>query len=90
MVDETNFKVASVADIGLFVTQITFAVTEIIIKEDMITSSVARITYIVAGMTFKVAVVTYSVAKITSVVNETIFKVAVITFFSGQDYFCNG
>ena len=38
-VAEITFKVASVADIGLLVAEITFVVSEIIIKEDVITSS---------------------------------------------------
>ena len=40
--DEITFKVASVADISLFVAKITFVVAEIIIREHVITSSVAK------------------------------------------------
>ena len=35
---QITFKVASVADVSLLVAKITFAVSEIIIKEDVITS----------------------------------------------------
>ena len=79
--DEIIFKVASVADISLFVAKIIFIVAEIIIKEHVITSSIAKSTYIVAEITLQVVVVTYSLAKITFVVDETTFKVAMITFF---------
>ena len=48
VVDQIAFKVASVADISLLVTEITFVVGEIIIKEDVITSYLAKITFIVA------------------------------------------
>ena len=37
-VAQLTFKVASAADISLLVAKITFAVSEIIIKEDVITS----------------------------------------------------
>ena len=60
---------------------------EIIIKEHVITSTVAKITYVVAEVMFKLVVVTSSVAKIIFVVNETTFKVAVIHFFSGHYHF---
>ena len=62
--DEIIFKVASVADISLFLAKITFVVAEIIIMEHVITSSVAKITYAVAKITLKVVVVTSSVANI--------------------------
>ena len=39
------------ADISLFVAKITFVVAEMIIKEHVITSSVAKITYIVDAIT---------------------------------------
>ena len=86
--DEITFKVASVADISLFVAKITFVVAEIITKEHVITSSVAEIIYVLAEIILKV-VVTCSVAKITFAGDETTFKVAVITFFGGQDHFCS-
>ena len=76
---QITFKVASVADISLFVANIASIVAELIIKEHVVTSSVAKITYIVAEITFKVVVVTSSEVKITFVVDETTFKV--ITFF---------
>ena len=63
--DEITFKVASVADISLLVVKITFVVAELIIKEQVITSSVAKITYVVAEITFKVVIGTSPVAKIT-------------------------
>ena len=50
--DEKTFKVASVADISLFVAKITFAVAEIIIREHVITSSLAKITYVVGKNVF--------------------------------------
>ena len=53
-----TFKVASVADISLFVAKITFVVAEIIIREHVITSPVDKITYVVAKITLKVVVVT--------------------------------
>ena len=53
---------ASVADISLLVTNITYVVAEIIIKEDVITSYVAKITFIVTEIICKVGVVTSSVA----------------------------
>ena len=88
--DEITFKVASVADISLFIAKITFVVSEIIIKEHVITSSVSKTTYVVAKITFKVVTVTSLVAKITFVVDETTFEEAVIHFFSGQDHACSG
>ena len=57
-----TFKVASMAEISLLVTKISFVVAEIIIKEDVITSYVAKITFIVAEIICKIAVVTSSVA----------------------------
>ena len=36
--DLNTFKVASVADISFLVAKVTFAVSEIVIKEDVITS----------------------------------------------------
>ena len=42
VVDETSFKVGPVADIIVFVAMNTFVVAEIIIKENVITSSVVR------------------------------------------------
>ena len=86
----TPFKVASVADIRLFVAKITLVVAAIIIKEHVITSSVDKITYVVAEITLKVVVVISSLAKITYLVGETTFKVAVIIFFSGLDHPCSG
>ena len=53
------------ADISLLVVKITFVVAELIIKEQVITSSVAKITYVVAEITFKVVIGTSPVAKIT-------------------------
>ena len=88
--NEIIFKVASVADISLFVFNIAFVVAKIIIKEPVITSSVATITYVLAEIIFKVVVVTSSVAKITFVVDEKTFKVAVIVFFRDQYHFCSG
>ena len=44
VVAQIPFKVASVADISLFVAKITFVVAEIIIRKHVITSSVAKIT----------------------------------------------
>ena len=78
---ELTFEVASVADINLFVANITFVVAEIIIKEYVITSPVAKITYVVAEITLKVVEVTSSVATITFVVDEKTF------FCSGCDNF---
>ena len=83
--DEITYKVASVAEISLFVANITFVVAELIIKEHVITSSVANITYLVAEITLKLVVITSSVAKIAFVVNETTLKVPKSLFFSGQD-----
>ena len=57
--DAITFKVASVADINLFVVKTTYLVAEIIIQEHVFTSSVAKITYVVAEITFKVAVITF-------------------------------
>ena len=57
--DDITFKVATVADISLFVAKITSVMAEIIIKEHLITSSVAKITYVVAEITFKVALITF-------------------------------
>ena len=56
---EIAFKVASVADISLFVTKITFVVAEIIIKEHVITSSVDKIIFVVDETIFKVAVIIF-------------------------------
>ena len=67
--DEITFRVASVADISLFVTKMEFVA--------------AKITYVVAAITLKVVVVTSLVVKISFVVDETAFKVAMITLFSG-------
>ena len=67
--DEITFKVASVADISLFVAKITFVVAEINIREHVITYSVAKITYVVGEITLKVVVVTSSMAKIIFVVD---------------------
>ena len=53
---QITFKVASVTDISLLVTKITFVVAEIIIKEDVITSYVAKITFIMVEIICKVAV----------------------------------
>ena len=58
---QITFKVASVADISLLVTKITFSVVEIIIREDVIISYVAKITFRVAEIC-KVALVTSSLA----------------------------
>ena len=65
-------------DTSLFVVKITFVVAELIIKENVITSSVAKITYVVAEITFKLVMLTPPVVKITFVVDETTFKVAEI------------
>ena len=43
---QITFKVASVVDISLLVTEITFVVAEIMIKDDVIISYVAKITFI--------------------------------------------
>ena len=77
------FKVASVADIRLLVTKITFVVAQIIIREDLITSYVATLTFVVDEITFKVASVadiSLFVASITFVVADIIIKKHVITF----------
>ena len=52
--DEITFKVASVANISLFVAKITFVVAEIIIREHVITSSLAKLTYVVAKIILNV------------------------------------
>ena len=62
------------ADISLFVDKITFLVAEIVIREHVITSSVAKITYVVAKITLKVVVVTSLVGKIIFEVAEIILK----------------
>ena len=59
---QITFKVASVADISLLVTKITFVVAKIFFKEDVITSYVPKITYIVAEIFLKVVVVISVVA----------------------------
>ena len=70
---QITFKEASVVDISLLVTEITFVVAEIIIQNDVIISYVAKITFIGAEIMCKVAVVTFSVALITFVVDEITF-----------------
>ena len=57
--DEITFKIASVADISLFVVKIIFVVAEIIIGEHVVTSSVAEVTFVVDETTFQVAVITF-------------------------------
>ena len=46
-------------DFSLVKAKITVVVAEIIIKEHVVTSSVAEITYVVAEITLKVAVITF-------------------------------
>ena len=45
---QKTFKVASVADISLLVTKITFVLAQVIIREDLITSYVATLTFLLA------------------------------------------
>ena len=56
------------ADTSLLVAKVTFVVTQIIFKEDVIINPVTNIIFAVNEITFKVAVINSSVAKITFVV----------------------
>ena len=56
------------ADTSLLVAKITFVVTQIIFKEDVIISPVANFIFAVNEITFEVAVINSSVVKITFVV----------------------
>ena len=52
---------ASVADVSLLVTKITFVVAEMINNEDVITSYVAEITFVVAEIIMKEYVISSAV-----------------------------
>ena len=61
------------ADNCLLLTKITFVVTQIIFKDDVINSPVAKIIFVVIWILFKVAVINSSVSKSTFVVTGTTF-----------------